>query len=348
MPYRPALDGLRALAVLIVIAYHAETPGFAGGFLGVDVFFVLSGFLITTLLNGEYARTGRIDVPRFYARRFLRLAPALFLMLATYLLVSTLIWPDLSAAEHGRDALIAALFLGDYARALWAVPTLLGHTWSLAVEQHFYLLWPAVLLLVQRLPSVRAQVWTLLTLYVATTLWRDWSILNAPWETVYFRFDTRLSGLVLGSLLAVVAGRTSWLPAPKRVWGVAALGILALCCLRLAGGAPVSLVVGVTLVEIATAMLILVAVSARPDPLQKLLSHPVLVRMGVLSYGMYLWHHPVALLMRDLLPWPLALPLVLASSFVLAAISYHTVERLGRSWATFRVGPARPSAASLA
>ena len=349
MPYRPALDGLRALAVFIVVAYHAEVPGFAGGFLGVDVFFVLSGYLITTLLRQEHARTGRIDVRRFYLRRCLRLIPALLLLLAAYVVLAPLVWPKFTAAQHGRDALIAALFMADYARALWSVPTVLSHTWSLAVEQHFYLIWPLVLLLLNRMPGgARAHAWTLLALYLAATLWRDWSILNASWDSVYFRFDTRLSGLVLGSFLAVVAGPAAGRPPIKLLWAAPAVLAAALCCVFLSGGQPVALVLGVTLVEGASALLILIAVSAQPTRLQRLLSHPVLVRMGVLSYGIYLWHHPLALLLRDVLPSPLTLALVLLVSWLLAAISHQTVERFGRSPAASRGDPARLSPAAAA
>lgn len=196
-----ALDGLRAVAVLLVLAFHARVPGLQGGLLGVDVFFVLSGYLITRLLLQEHAERGRIDVAAFYGRRLRRLYPALLLMLGAYS-----VWAPWAfqhrAIEHGRDALLAVLYLADYARAFWQAPVVLQHTWSLAVEAHFYLLWPAVLIGLLRLPPTR-RVQVLLLLYLAALAWRSHNMLSVrDWAGVYYAFDTRLAGLLLGALAA--------------------------------------------------------------------------------------------------------------------------------------------------
>lgn len=146
-----SLDGLRALAAVAVIFFHAgeDTP-LSGGFLGVDVFFVLSGYLITSILLRERSFTGRIDTLRFYGRRFVRLMPALVFLLAVYVIAAPLMWPSMSRSEHIGHALVAGFYLSDYGYALWRIPEFLRHTWSLSVEEHFYLLWPPVLVLLLR------------------------------------------------------------------------------------------------------------------------------------------------------------------------------------------------------
>src|SRR3546814_6270958 len=145
MPFFPALDGLRAVAVLAVMVFHAMTGFATGGFLGVDVFFVLSGYLITCLLLVEHHGAGRIAISAFYLRRALRLYPALLLMLAVYLLAAPWLFPEASVSSHARDALLAGTYLSDYSYAFFKEPFYLKHTWSLAAEEHFYLLWPLLL-----------------------------------------------------------------------------------------------------------------------------------------------------------------------------------------------------------
>lgn len=196
MPYNPALDGLRALAVLLALAFHSRIEGFHGGFFGVDVFFVLSGYLITRLLANQHSATGTINVPAFYLRRLHRLYPALLPFLGAYLIAGPLAFPN--RQDHARDALVAATYLSDYGFAFWKIPWLVQHTWSLSVEEHFYLAWPVALLLVLRPPG-RYWAPVVLSLTVAATLWRWHVVLNVdPWHQPYYRFDTRLSGLLLG------------------------------------------------------------------------------------------------------------------------------------------------------
>src|SRR5438874_2564773 len=145
--YQPALDGLRAVAVLAVFGFHATSSGVPGGYVGVDLFFVLSGFLITSLLLEERVRTGRVRLSWFYARRFLRLAPALVALLLCYVLCYGL-WKGDRWPTALKSAGLAAVYLSNWARSLgvndmgWV-----GHTWSLSVEEQFYLLWPPLLLL---------------------------------------------------------------------------------------------------------------------------------------------------------------------------------------------------------
>jgi peptidoglycan/LPS O-acetylase OafA/YrhL len=195
LDYNPALDGLRGLAALVVLAFHTNPDLVGGGFLGVDVFFVLSGFLITRLLRAEIAATGTIDVLRFYWRRALRLWPPLLAMLALYACFVPLFVPG---TDWPRDVLLAMFYLTDYSYPLWHEPELLRHTWSLSVEEHFYLIWPLVILLTRRIEAANLAV-IFFCLYVVATGWRVLDYwLFADWYWTYLRFDTRLSGLVLG------------------------------------------------------------------------------------------------------------------------------------------------------
>ncbi|MBA2402361.1 MAG: acyltransferase [Bradyrhizobium sp.] len=138
--YNPSLDGLRAIAVVLVISDHCGVPVFDQGYFGVDLFFVLSGFLITRLLVDEIDATGRVDVQRFYLRRLLRLTPPLLLFLTAYLVIAPSLWPQLDLMVHVRDVALVAFYLSDYSQAFWNNPKVLIHTWSLSVEEHFYLI----------------------------------------------------------------------------------------------------------------------------------------------------------------------------------------------------------------
>lgn len=299
MPYNPALDGIRALAVLAVIAFHARVPGFSGGFIGVDVFFVLSGYLITSVLSDN------ANLRQFYWRRFLRLVPPLALMLAAYLFIAPIIWPK---HPHFRDAALAFFYLSDYSIAFWTQPFYLWHTWSLSVEEHFYLLWPIVFL------KLRPTVKVLFIAYIAATAWRwGWD----SYHEAYHRFDTRMSGLILGCILAFV-------PRIKHsAWP--SLLILGLAVVAFRKNDPNVQGLGFTLVELASAYLI---IGQQP----KWLSASTLVYVGRLSYGMYLWHYPIARYFRDdHAPWQVTLAASLVGSIICAAISYHTIEAWIRS-----------------
>src|SRR5690554_740053 len=158
MKYNLSLDGIRAIAALIVVACHAGMPGIGGGFLGVDIFFVLSGYLITRLLHSEHSATGRIDFRSFCRRRLRRLFPALATLLVIYLIAAPLFFPNIPMHKHMLDATLSALYISDYARTLGVPPSVLNHTWSLSVEMQFYLLWPGVMLLLLRLPPRTAML----------------------------------------------------------------------------------------------------------------------------------------------------------------------------------------------
>jgi peptidoglycan/LPS O-acetylase OafA/YrhL len=177
MPRLPGLDGLRAIAVLAVVLYHLDVSWMPGGFLGVDVFFVLSGFLITTLVVEEIERTGRLGLRDFYLRRARRLLPALLVLLAVLSLLSLLVLPE-ERAELRRDVVAALLYVSNWSYVFTeqsyfeAVgrPPLLQHLWSLAVEEQFYLLWPAVIVVAMVAGRRRVRLVALIAA-VVSTIW---------------------------------------------------------------------------------------------------------------------------------------------------------------------------------
>ena len=324
--YNPALDGLRAVAVVLVVSDHSLVPVFDQGYFGVDLFFVLSGFLITRLLVDEFDATGRVDLLRFNLRRFLRLAPPLLLFLTAYVLIAPLLWPQFDFLSHARDAGLAGFYLSDYSQALWHSPKVLIHTWSLSVEQHFYLVWPLVFLLLARL-ELRWRVAGLFAIYLLANAWRIYEYETIGWDATYYRFDTRISGLVFGALLAISLQYKG--PISEKAANAAGLFAWAALLVCLSVGywdAPWSLVMMTNLAHMA-AFGFLISASNQNSWVSAILSARPLVGIGMISYGMYLWHYPAALYLRELFPWYLTGPLVLSFSIAMATISYFALER---------------------
>jgi peptidoglycan/LPS O-acetylase OafA/YrhL len=324
--YNPAFDGLRAIAAMLVVAYHCRVPGFNPGYFGVDLFFVLSGFLITRLLTEENEARGRINLPQFYLRRFLRLGPPLLLLLVAYLAVAPAVLPQFSVGEHLRDAALAGFYLSDYAHAFWGMPTVLAHSWSLSVEEHFYLVWPFAVLLLARCEAHR-RIPVLFGAFLLATAWRVFEAHHAGWDATYFRFDTRMSGLIFGALLATGLPRMGQIPEhAANIVGVIACAVLVICLRIGYWGAPWALAWITTLVELAAAGL-LISASVPSSWVSSTLSAPPLVALGVISYGIYLWHYPIAVYFRDWLPWQETTAIVTASALAAATVSYLTIER---------------------
>lgn len=305
--YNPQLDGLRAIAVVAVVLFHSGRT-LPGGFIGVDLFFVLSAFLITGVLSREP------ELGRFYWRRFWRLMPALLLFLAVYLLVAPFVWP---LHPHARDALVTGLYLSDYGFALAQVPLYLQHTWSLAVEEHFYLLWPFAVPLLLR--SRNPALW-LVAAFVAGALWRA---LEPEHLQYYYRFDMRATGLLLGALLFFMVPKLKLSP----IYAYAGLALFAAVAVF---GQFDNANAFIPLAEIGAAMIIACAAAGKLGALGALLSGGAIVALGRWSYGIYLWHYPIAVAVRDELPPIQAAVVVLTLSIGFAALSYYTVEAWGR------------------
>jgi peptidoglycan/LPS O-acetylase OafA/YrhL len=365
LSYMPALDGLRALAVLAVLAYHADLPWARAGFLGVDVFFVISGYLITALLLSEHTRNGRVSLRRFWGRRALRLLPGLLVMLAAVCVAVPLLAPDQNESLNGD--LGAAL---TYVSNWWLVfqdrpyfeaigrPPMLQHLWSLAVEEQFYLLWPLALAFGLRKPlrSPRKLVkWILLAVAGSAVAMALMYNPEGDASRVYYGTDTRVGTILLGAVLAFVWSPGHRTAAPRRRIGsfmrdAAALGSLALIGWLVVNWhefEPMLYRGGFTLVALLS--VIVVSVASHPGLLTRgLLGNPAMTWLGRRSYSIYLWHWPVFMLTRPDLDVSLSgLPLLalrLSLTLALAVASYALVEKpvrdgaLGRAWGNLRSG----------
>jgi peptidoglycan/LPS O-acetylase OafA/YrhL len=316
-----ALDGLRALAALAVVAFHTRLPIAGGGFLGVDIFFVLSGFLITTLLVRELDHTDRIELGRFWARRLRRLLPALLLMLGGVAIAAPVFFPD---ADLAVELLWSGLYLSDYSQVLWGTPKVTGHTWSLAVEMQFYLAWPLVVIGVYRHARQRALT-IFVALFVLATAWRMAAFYEWGWIRAYYPLDTRLSGLMLGAAIATLKWRPS--PATTDWLALSALLVLAVAAFRFPFYAAPASTWGGAIVELSAAALILCFLTGQ-GRVATIFASPLIARLGLWSYGIYLWHYPIARLTRDQFEAPVAFAITLTLSTVLAGLSYELVERV--------------------
>ena len=372
LSYLPGLDGLRAFAVIAVLLYHAELTWIRGGFLGVEVFFVISGYLITTLLLTEWHQQGRINLVGFWLRRARRLLPALYLLLVVTLAFAVVFLPG-EVARLRDDALAAFAYVTNWYLILGEQsyfetvgrPSLLQHLWSLAVEEQFYLLWPLLLTvalwgvsLMRHWQRRRLALYIALAIALAgaagsallmATLYQP----SVDPSRVYYGTDTRVAGLLFGAALAFV-----WVPGRIPCWagrirpllldiaGLVALGALVWFYLRLDQYQPFLFRGGFTLVALATVVVILVAVHPHTHLGPHLLGWRPLRWIGVRSYSIYLWHWPVFMLTRPELDVPITgLPLLalrLAVTIVLADLSYRFVETpirtgaLGRAWRALR------------
>lgn len=318
MRYDPALDGIRAIAILTVLAFHAGVPGMNGGFLGVDVFFVLSGFLITRILSTEHHETGTVALGAFWRRRLRRLFPPMALLVVVFVLTAHWLFPKLTAWQVAQDAFLSLFYVSDY-RAVFGIKKLvLNQTWSLAIEEKFYLLWPLLALGIFRLPKRQAII-ALTALYIAATLWRWYVMGHGPghWR-VYTRFDTHATGLILGCVLGLANPRAS------RPFGLAGLLLIAYMVGTTSFRSWSASRYGFAMTEIGTAMLI-----AGRGPL---LAINPLPWIGKMSYGLYLWHYPAMLwLKQNGYSWKTTLAIGAAFALAGALISYHTVEKWFRS-----------------
>ncbi len=368
LSYVPGLDGLRALAVGAVLLYHHHPALLPGGFLGVELFFVLSGYLITALLRMEWRTTGSMNLGAFWLRRARRLLPAVLVLVVASLALGALFLPDQLAQLRG-DALAALGYVTNWrlvldARPYFAAferPSLLLHLWSLAIEEQFYLLWPIVLAFgLPRLGTRRMLVATLAGATAATLLM---ALLHAPERDVsrvYYGTDTRAAALLVGAALAL-----AWPPRQLRAitWYRAApwrdlLGLLALAALAMLFTIahefqPWLYRGGFLLVDLAAAAAILAVARPGARCCRAVLGSAPLRWLGQRSYSIYLWHWPVFVLTRPGLDVPLSgLPLLglrLALTLTLAELSYRLVETpvrrgaLERALAELRIarGPRR-------
>jgi peptidoglycan/LPS O-acetylase OafA/YrhL len=355
--HRPELDGLRGLAVLSVMAVH--TPQFSryvpGGFLGVDLFLVLSGFLITCLLVEEHARRGSIRLRLFYARRALRLLPALWVLLgalALLALYSDVPWAaQISPKTIFRGELLVLCAAGNWAWLFRVDLFVLSHAWTLGLEEQFYLLWPPLLALLLSRRVRRRRVILLVAaciLVVAalrTVLWQRF--VGLRYSLITSSMATRADALLVGCLVGLLAcwnclpRRGGWGHLALQAAGLASLLPLAYLWVHVQPGAASLYFGGFTLTAAACALLLAAAVSDPPRLVSRLLGAPPLAGLGRLAYGLYLWHFPVFGLLSHFVHkvWPSYYPgtrvdlaLKFAVSFAAALLSFYCVERPFLRW----------------
>ncbi|MEP7113862.1 MAG: acyltransferase family protein [Ilumatobacteraceae bacterium] len=338
--FRPDIEGLRAVAVVVVVLFHARIALFSGGFVGVDVFFVLSGFLITRLLLREVDTTGTISLRKFWARRARRLLPASCVVVVVTVIASQFLLSPIAQRPLATDAVAAGGFvinivfagrLGDYfASQLGQTPSPLLHFWSLAVEEQFYLFWPLALLGLRRRPRRYRRLVTVMMIAVAVV-----SFCTCLWMTrthptgAFYLLPARMWELAIGGLIAV-AGSKWRLVSPKARAIAAWLGVAGIATavttfddsVAFPGSAALLPVLGTALIVVSGGS------DAAPFAPMALLRHPLLQWLGRRSYAIYLWHWP-ALVLAEAKWGPLSLPqrfVAIGIALALAAASLRLVE----------------------
>jgi peptidoglycan/LPS O-acetylase OafA/YrhL len=361
----PALDGLRALAIAVVVAYHADVVATPGGFLGVEVFFVLSGFLVSQSIIGELERSDRVNLRRYFARRARRLVPALVTMLAVVTLAVVVGYPD--EISHLRQGLVGALSGSSnwvdiatgssYFSELGRGPVL-RHLWSFAVEVQGYIVLPLLIWAVWRLAGRHRRL-TSLTMAGISLLAYGWQMVIAQGadeaSRAYLGTDTRIGAIVLGSALALWPARSTparltsarflqakWLRESIALLGLGALGTAVV----MVDGSSRELYRGILLgCALAAASVVWAAASTESTRLNAVLANRLMSWVGTRSYGIYLWHWPLFVLTRPIAGVPLdavGLAWRLAVTAALAEASHRWIE--ARWLATPSLTPAATTA----
>lgn len=325
---QPALQGLRAVAVLMVIAFHLGQV--RGGWLGVELFFVLSGFLITILLLAELSRSGAVSLPAFYARRAGRLAPALFATAAASTLFA--VTTGTFAGPVARGAVLSIFYIANWGAATGDDYGALQHTWSLNIEEQFYFLWPLLVIAAasRRGPSI--VVWLATFGFLISTTIRTFLIHHSPeawFDRVYYATDTRAAALMIGAAAGAALFRSGGslsnsIPVPVLL-GSAALVSIGL--LQMAAESEVVWWLGVPIFDVAMSIL-LIGIVGKKNTLTSMLSWRPLTYVGDISYGLYLWQGPVIFFASYLLTATAPrMAVQIFVPFLLAIASYHLLEQ---------------------
>jgi peptidoglycan/LPS O-acetylase OafA/YrhL len=334
--YLPALDGLRALSVLAVLTFHLETElpllGEGGG-LGVDVFFAISGYLITTILLRQIDRSGSIDLRRFYLNRLIRLWPSLAVVVALMLVPGILVAP--SARDWAASSLAAVTYLSPITIGIWDWKVGYQHTWTLGLEEYFYLVFPLLLLGLARLHISRRTAKWMMTIGGLGLLSLTAAARYASSDPNGIFDYLRVGNIALGCALALhLYGRSQ--PRGGNRWSIIG-SLLLLAGLAVAGAGPYN-GLSYLLAGVGGCAMILCIVSSAPGPVAGMLSRPSMVYIGVISYELYLWHFPalsVAVWLTGtteataaLLAYPVTLLAAAATHAALLPVQHRLRERL--------------------
>ncbi len=329
MGHNTGLDGLRGIAIVGVLGFHAQV--LSGGHLGVVVFFVLSGYLITRLLLEEHDRNGSIQLGAFYARRIARLLPALLVVCAVLALLLLLVAPRSLALEQLRWGLLPTLtYTSNIVGAVEGIDTLgvFVWSWSLALEEQFYLLFPPLLAIL--LGRKRGRTWACLVAVVGIAValveraaWSDNG--SAALQTLYVRPDSRMDALLIGCLAALVMHKRVAVSG-TRYLGLLSLPVVAAAFVVGSNGARATYTWGMSSVAVVTVLLVLTALHSPDSAVGQVLQSRPLVRLGQTSYALYLWNEVVWPLSHGLAPF-LRLPVFLVTTVVLAELSTRMLER---------------------
>lgn len=330
--YRGDIDGLRALAIIPVLLFHANIPGFSGGFVGVDVFFVISGYLITSILFEE-ACSGKINIVKFYERRIRRIFPALFMCLAvTYMFGLFILLPnELTRLSQATIATVSfsSNFLywmeAGYFDTESSLKPLL-HTWSLAVEEQFYIFLPVLIWALRKLKAATIN-WSLIGLAIFSFVLSNLFLVKWP-SAAFFLLPSRAWELLGGAILAVAVSQRSVEIGGRWALGFAAAG-MALILVPVAVYTEAMPFPGLSALPPVVGATVLIAVGKSPNAITRLLSHRVLRSIGLISYSLYLWHWPIISFLKICLGPELvygARILAILLSFGAAYLSYRFVE----------------------
>lgn len=328
------LDGLRALAVVAVFFHHVDGAALPGGYIGVEIFFVLSGYLITKILSAEYARAGSIGYVDFSVRRARRLVPALLVMLSFVLLYCIEFRPEVAL----KETLPALFYVTNWVRAFqWYDPVLTGHTWSLGMEEQFYLIWPVIVAAIIYVAPKRPHI-VLIGMIAAAIAWRLHLFSTGQGlARVYNGIDAHADALLFGALLALLQAQhtkvlgSMWIPAAGYLIAVLLSKELAEYSLGKLGFGTVAF---------ASMFVIAKIISDQNALLVKFLSFQPLAWLGTISYGFYLWHYPLIQIGmyggHDPIlgyfgslsyPIPMLVASIFAITLVISALSWYLVEK---------------------
>lgn len=335
--FRPDIQGMRAVAVLLVVLSHAQVTAFRGGFIGVDVFFVISGFVITGLLLRERSATGRTNILAFYGRRVRRIIPAAMFVIVVTVVAERILIGGTAVGEVASQARWASVFLADFPlvkeNIFHPIPIPLGNYWSLAVEEQFYLVYPMLLVIaasIARSRSLRIKLALLLGATIAASL--TWSVIASPVSvSAYISPFTRAWELAVGALLALFSDHLrrlpSYLAAPMTWLGLIALVVLAVVITGpdwLGGAYPGYL----ALLPVGATVLVIAGGTAVPRwGAESMLRLPPFKWVGLWSYSIYLWHYPILILAAQ--RWHTSVStnlLLMVGAIALSAGTYFAIE----------------------